>query len=559
MSQHYLAFTIGPIYKTMQQTRKTRELWSVSFTFSRLMKHLIDAFKSSGELLSPYIEATMPPLHGAGVYPDRCFVTLEKELTDNEINHIKTNAFAEFIKETGIKEAESYYQVYFVQATFEKNPIQELNKLLDVMELQPKYQPKKLLDWSRQYWANKNTTKSAAYFQRLYKVGYNDDDDILPKLVIDEIDETRRFPSIPEIATQELMRKDYDKYWDSIGYQIIKTRKGDLYFSKLKRSEEQDDEDKIIDALKNAFKEDFTFRHKYFSIVQADGDNVGTLIKAIEAANGSIIEFSKAMYEFAKEASQMLADYGGFPVYIGGDDLLFFAPVANNTINDNFVYVSSEPTTGNIFGNNLFFLLSKLNVLFKAKLEPITSKYKIKNEKTGKEESLPAVSLSFGVMVGYYKQPMSEIQQIAHDLLFYKAKADSSQKNKICMTVQKHSGQSFDVDFQQAGALYDSFMKLTVDSKDKDTNFLNSVMYKIGDQKKIIDFISPDIQRLKYFFNENFNEAVHSNYAPFFDDVIRLISATFAEYSTLDLDTKIEKIYSALRFIHFLNAKDTDE
>jgi CRISPR-associated protein Cmr2 len=545
MSKSYLAITIGPIYKTMQYARKTRELWCVSFTFSRLMKYLVDALAGHGSLISPG-NVVKQPLHGAGVYPDRCYIELKTGfLNSNEIEKIKELAFLSFSNETGIENGLDYYQVYFAQAELNKNPVGELNKILDALELQQKYIPKEILNWE-EYWNNSNPTKTKGFFQKLYKIGY-DAKDILPTLIINDSERIRRFMSIPEISTNELAKKDKKRYWEKLGYQGIETDKGELRFKNLAKAEIEDD-DKIIRAIKEAFPDDFLFRHKYFSIVQADGDNVGKLIKAIENSNGDLSAFSLALNQFAEHASEMLVQYGAFPVYMGGDDLLFFAPLANNNLTDNFGYRQANPAHGSIFGNNLFFLLSKLNEEFKNKLKPVTSQF----------TDLPPVSLSYGVMVGYYKHPMSEILNDAYDLLNETAKKNPG-KNYIAMKVQKHSGQSFEFGFTQEGELYECFLKLSVESKDKDPGFLNSVMYKLDDQRLVIQTVAGSRSRIKLFFDENYNEAIHDNFKPFFEALEILIAEVFDKYNFLKLEDKMNKIYGALRFVQFLNAKDTND
>ena len=53
----YLAITIGPIYATIQQARRTRELWAASYVFSLLMRELLEVLKDEkiGELLAPVV------------------------------------------------------------------------------------------------------------------------------------------------------------------------------------------------------------------------------------------------------------------------------------------------------------------------------------------------------------------------------------------------------------------------------------------------------------------------------------------------------------------------
>jgi CRISPR-associated protein Cmr2 len=550
MPDTYLAVTIGPIYKFMQEARKTRELWCISFTFSRLMKHLIDTFSKEADLISPDNKVEQP-LHGAGVFPDRCYFKLKNNfLDDTDIQSLKQESFQAFINETGIDEkASGAYQIYIVQAFVDANPIGELNKMLDALELQQLYHQQPILNWN-EYWSPKF---SKDFFRKLYNKAYAPDD-ILPVLEVGNDKRTNRFPSIPEISTHELAVKQPDRYWNKLGYQKIEAlKKNGLFFTKLreKATEKQLDEDEpIIQAIKEGFPDDFLTRHKYFSVIQADGDNVGKLIEAIEEAKGNLADFSAGLNRFAKRAADLLVIYGAFPVYIGGDDLLFFAPLANNYIQDQLAIQFSHPggTFGNVSGNNLFFLLSRLNVIFKEELYPVTVKF----------PTVPAVSLSFGVMTGYYKQPLREIQQASYDLLFYNAKKQPG-KNHIAMKVQKHSGQSFQLNFTQHSTLYESFLNLSKEVGNRNLKFLNSVMYKLEDQQNILNLIASDSNRLKLFFDNNFNEAVHYQYKEFFKVLENYIKQVFDDYSDLNLEEKIDKIYSALRFVHFINAKDVND
>src|ERR1035437_4879270 len=193
MPKSYLAITIGPIYKIMEYARKTRELWCVSFTFSRLMKHLIDVLTGYGNLISPG-NLVKQPLHGAGVYPDRSYFELKDSfLTDDQIKEIRQKSFSSFSSETGINNGSGYYQVYIVQVQLDKNPIGELNKMLDALELQQKYNSKVNLDWD-EYWNNRDKTKTKDFFQKLYKVGY-EAKDILPILIINNNERIKRFMS----------------------------------------------------------------------------------------------------------------------------------------------------------------------------------------------------------------------------------------------------------------------------------------------------------------------------------------------------------------------------
>ena len=174
------------------------------------------------------------------------------------------------------------------------------------------------------------------------------------------------------------------------------------------------------------------------------------------------------------------------------------------------------------------------------------------------------VSLSFGLSVGYYKKPMNEILAESYELLFYNAKKQPC-KNYIALKLEKHSGQSFEFGFTQNTKLYYHFLSLYTESMDKDESFLNSVMFKINNQKKIIVEIACDMIKLKHFFDENFNEATHINYRPFFEAVAHIIHETFSWFAyekPIDEnheDKRISRIYGCLRFVQFINANNSHE
>ncbi|MFW2427635.1 type III-B CRISPR-associated protein Cas10/Cmr2, partial [Aliarcobacter butzleri] len=51
----YIALTIGPIYKTLKNSKKTRELWGGSYIFSYIMKQIILKFEDR-DFVTPYIK-----------------------------------------------------------------------------------------------------------------------------------------------------------------------------------------------------------------------------------------------------------------------------------------------------------------------------------------------------------------------------------------------------------------------------------------------------------------------------------------------------------------------
>ena len=63
----------------------------------------------------------------------------------------------------------------------------------------------------------------------------------------------------------------------------------------------------------------------YYAILAADGDRMGSLLKALKIEQ-SHIEISNALSAFAQEAAEMVRKFDGHAVYTGGDDVLALLP-----------------------------------------------------------------------------------------------------------------------------------------------------------------------------------------------------------------------------------------
>jgi len=64
----------------------------------------------------------------------------------------------------------------------------------------------------------------------------------------------------------------------------------------------------------------------YFVILAADGDRMGETISEL-AAPKDHQNFSQALSSWGTKASQVIVDHFGWPVYVGGDDVLAFVPL----------------------------------------------------------------------------------------------------------------------------------------------------------------------------------------------------------------------------------------
>ena len=200
---HYLSIVLGPLYKTILQARSTREIWAASYLFSILMREILDAAQAQGltNLLSPEKLPSSAHRFGAGIYPDKAFWLLNDKDDYNKLATIKNQALNALEAKTGIKafileKAIRLYGVLYSAAATEPMPAMvELNKRIDILELQEKISvqsPEILWD------------DIIGNIQKLYDDGHPADE----SGIFIEYNclgaNMRRLPSIIEIATRDL-------------------------------------------------------------------------------------------------------------------------------------------------------------------------------------------------------------------------------------------------------------------------------------------------------------------------------------------------------------------
>ncbi len=503
----YTALTIGPIVDSLKMAHKTRELWAASFIFSWFIEKVIEKLMSDGvkekDFIIPYPERNSDKKYDgikkAGVFPDRLIIKSQNGAFDKVQNAVNAT-----IKELGgkfknihcesdsIEYLEKYLRTYIVEAELRdsKNPIIKMNKYLANCELQSNYIP----------------IDDMLFLRILENINNSD--------IYKKIFTGFGFPSIPEISTKDLELYKYN------GRKKI--------FSDDK--DDSDCWDEIINIANANGNEELKKRlktaHKYIAIVQADGDNVGELIKEIYSEDkNKILEFSRALSEFSLQAATAINKWGGEPVYAGGDDLLFFAPVVNGT-------------------ENIFTLIDKLDVIFK---DMILKKFCKQIADLNKKPSM-----SYGVSITYYKYPMREALESAADLLFNQAKkTNKKKKNAIAFKLMKHSGRNFGAVLHKDSEFYVLLYKM-LGAADK--NLISSLIYNLGVQKKILVEIAGNKTRLDYFFENYYNEKVHKEggKSDFIKKVNELLFLAFKEQEN-DIDKAINQVYSGLRLIKFIN------
>ncbi len=120
-----------------------------------------------------------------------------------------------------------------------------------------------------------------------------------------------------------------------------------------------------------------------------------------ELNDDQINKLSEKLIEFGINASKEIREFGGMPVYAGGDDLLFIAPV-----------VGRDKDGQNM---TVFDLIERIDgKCFKSVIES-TESLNLRNP-------VAKPSMSYGIAVTYYKFPLYEALEMAGNLLFGRAK-----------------------------------------------------------------------------------------------------------------------------------------
>ncbi|MDP3441527.1 MAG: type III-B CRISPR-associated protein Cas10/Cmr2, partial [Ignavibacteria bacterium] len=315
----YFALTIGPIYKTLSQAQRTREFWGSSYMFSWIMREIIVGMIKKTtiideDILMPHRDEHTNLQKGTGLYHDRMIAVIKSDKKDQILKDFKDTADA-VLKQIEAKSGvplnvlKSYFRLNAVLLDLDEkqNIVETITNYLDSLELQnPIFHDAWKFDWS-----DAIDNLNGKFF---YKDAFGDHPDFV-------------FDSIPEISSRGL-RSENDKEYD----QLVKTYITDKFINKRRfpKKIESDIQDKFITQLSgsNLLKDHFRNYHKYIAIVHADGDNLGETIRKIGDKVEDVKKLSKALFRFASKAVGVIGSYGGTNVYAGGDDLLFFEPVA---------------------------------------------------------------------------------------------------------------------------------------------------------------------------------------------------------------------------------------
>lgn len=349
----YIAITLGPIYDTINLASSPAALWAGSYMFSYLSKTICRLLTENGvaeeDILTPYYTAgnNFPQdCDGAGLFHDR-IIFRAKNFPVSGFAQIKEAAIGHLAETFRIDAA--YLREYLIisaAAVEAENPILDTRAILDCLEL-----AKPIVSG----WEN---------------------NPLLSTLVGEKYHGNEAIKSLP--LTQQFTS------WQ------LRNPNGQL---------------RSISDISGLNWNTGMKKHRYYAIVRADGDRMGSIIANL--ASDQIRDFSRQCILYCAEIAKEVGAFGGAAIYSGGDDLLAIMPCENQQ------------------GENIFRFIQKANRIFA--------------EHFPKETYHADVSLSFGVTICYHKFPLYEALEDSQNLLFGLAK---SRRNCIAVHLQKHAGQS---------------------------------------------------------------------------------------------------------------------
>lgn len=561
----YAGFTIGPIYGVFSSARKTRELWFASYFFSWFMEKMIEQLSKNNEIdfLSPFVTKPFKSNESiSGKYHDRFILqsSFNKEDLFKQIQKASDNTldfFAELISSLVIKIGakyinganektvrdilNSYIQRNFVvfdtndiklsteSTSSEKSKIvKHINKYLDSMEenrfFETGIQSKTCFicrDLPANIEANvwvksgatkketkRNTSPSKEKLCPLCFMKYfaHMSEEVAKKISKSEF----RFPTILDIASVELLTEKVKEQ-----NPLFKDREKDYEFQDIEQAvrETHTKKEEADSLLKKAYP-------KYFAILQADGDNIGK-----EVGNIDSVSFSYSLFNFANTAEKLIKSYKGYPVYIGGDDILAFVPVA---------FKDDDGKTKTVID-----LAIELSEKYKEFVAQNTLK----------------TTLSVGINIAYYKFPLSLALKNVRRQLFEEAKKD--EKNALALLLTKHSGHQIGFKFRFGSSDIKSFSELLRKTLAGDVDFPHSLHYNLSRYKTVMANI-PDEERLEAFFENNFNEPEHSKFASGINQVkncFKEVILSVPREQSEQRNNYVKELLSKLAFIKFLRGE----
>jgi|GEM_PF-2515104 len=528
-NQTYTALTIGPIYQTITEAKRSRAKWAASYFFSWFVKRVLQEAKkeeNSIEVLIPHT-GDYKTNYGSGLYADRLyFMGTVKDKINEIVKEITTKIADDIKKHTKqpnvLDFLNQYLNIHIKEVSASSDfHLQEINQKLDQIELHQnmpfEYENNPLQEYFQLKISKTNKTI----------------------LVEDAFDDSagRYFQSLAEITAGTLLRLNAPD------------------FAKTLFESFNDEEFKFLDELikKNKFKH--YPHHKYYAIMYADGDNIGQLLQALNkpGKKEDLQLFSKALFEFGQKTDETIYLYGGNGIFLGGEDILAFCPLACYEDRETAVDKNNRIT------KTIFQLITEVDKNWENTVQ-----------KFAKQKNISIPTLSYGIQIAYHKYPLKEAMGAAYQLMEDAKNKDKHPcKNTIGISFRKHSGQTMEAFIEKSkNCSYHEIQNFiaqkcrelqydntTENNTEKSTNerLLSGIMHRLKDSTfQILLQQSIKNQSLDAFFENSFNEKIHIENSNFMNEVKTLLHKIFNAYCG---ELAFDIAYFTLRLTHFINAK----
>ena len=132
----YIALTIGPIYKTLKDSKKPKELWSASYVFSYIMREIIKEFEDRN-FITPYIkDKKVFEDREVGLFHDR-FIFEAKDGDLQKLENVIGEVISYLARDLNLdyEGVKNYLQIHYGEFEAKENPIIEIMPYLDTKEL----------------------------------------------------------------------------------------------------------------------------------------------------------------------------------------------------------------------------------------------------------------------------------------------------------------------------------------------------------------------------------------------------------------------------------------
>lgn len=393
----YYGITVGPIMQTLMLTAKPAGLWCGSYIFSYLVRNLCEALMGSGVDKKDFLAP--------------CFETQKNDDGDLEI--------VQAIRGVGL----------FHDRIIFKGKDKTMPEISEIAEKTKRELGKRLAEAAnrpeaedfmtrylqihivcREVGDDENPVVVLSKYLDISELMYTFNQNYVSNPILDLFDKDRDDGiSVANFLKKSFLIEDCRGQWPLI-------KKGDTSIMNM------EDIAGTCTAVKDLKQ------YKYCALIKADGDNMTRVLVNLKE-HDKIQDFTKCCLNYEVEAVKEIKNYGAVNIYAGGDDLMFIAPLTGSN------------------GDTLFNLLKSIRNKF----------YKAFKDQA--YEYLP--TLSFGVVIHYYKFPLYEWTQEANAALENGAKKVKD-KDTLVVNLTKHSGKKRMLVLEKIhqSEVYTEFLKL---------------------------------------------------------------------------------------------------